>query len=278
MDIYRQSIIKVGNIEIGNDLSLVLIAGPCQMESRKHALECAEYLVKLTTRLGIKFIYKTSFDKANRSSIKATRGIGLDLAVPIFQEIKTTFGCPVITDVHSVEHVEQIAGAVDVLQIPALLCRQTDLLIAAGKSGKPVNVKKGQFVAPWDVANIAGKIASTGNHSIMLTERGTSFGYNKLINDMRALPIMKETGYPVVFDATHSVQEPGSLGNASGGERKFVKTLATAACAIGVAALFIETHPNPDIAPSDGPCMLPFSELESFLEAMMAFDALAKKA
>lgn len=269
--------IKVGSFEVGNDLPLTLIAGPCQMESRQHAMECAEHLVNTSKKLGINLIFKSSFDKANRSSVSGKRGIGLENAMPVFEEIKSKFGCPVLTDVHSEAQVAPIAQVVDVLQIPAFLCRQTDLLIAAGKSGRVINVKKGQFLAPWDMKNVAEKIASTGNHNIMLTERGVTFGYNRLINDMRALPIMKDTGYPVVFDATHSVQEPGGLGGASGGERKFVKTVATAAAAIGVGVLFIETHPDPDNAPSDGPCMLPFAGLEEFLTDIMAFDKLSKK-
>ena len=274
----QERIIKVGgNIEIGNSLPLTLIAGPCQIESRYHALECASFLSELTQKLGINFIYKSSFDKANRSSINGKRGIGIEAADPIFREIRDNFGCSVITDVHTVDDIEQIADAVNMIQIPALLCRQTDLLIAAGLSGKPINVKKGQFLAPWDMKNVIEKVTSTGNFDVLITERGTSFGYNKLINDMRALPIMKDSGYPVVFDATHSVQEPTSFGASSGGERKFVKALATAAIAIGVAALFLETHPNPDSAPSDGPCMVPFDELEQFLIDIMAFDRLAKR-
>ncbi len=270
-------IITIGNLQIGNHLPLALIAGPCQMESRSHALECAEYLVNLTKKLGINLVYKSSFDKANRSSLSGKRGIGMSSALPIFQEIKTKFGCPVLTDVHTEEQIAQASQVVDVLQIPAFLCRQTDLLLAAGKTGKAINIKKGQFLAPWDMKNVADKVASTGNNNILLTERGVTFGYNRLINDMRALDIMKETGYPVVFDATHSVQEPSALGGASGGERKFVNTVATAAVAIGVAVLFIETHPDPDNAPSDGPCMLPFSGLEKLLERIMQFDKLAKK-
>jgi 2-dehydro-3-deoxyphosphooctonate aldolase (KDO 8-P synthase) len=270
--------IKIGNIEIGNHLPMILIAGPCQMESREHAIECADYLTKVANKLGIKLIYKTSFDKANRSSISGKRGIGLESALPVLEEIKQKFGCPVITDVHKESQVEEVAKVADVLQIPAFLCRQTDLLIAAGNTGKVVNVKKGQFLAPWDMKNVADKIASTGNTNIMLTERGVTFGYNRLINDMRALDIMKETGYPVVFDATHSVQEPGGLGGSTGGERKFVKTVATAAAAIGIAALFIETHPDPDNAPSDGPNMLPFTGLEDSLKRIWEFDTLAKKA
>lgn len=275
--IMNQRTITIGNIQVGNHLPLTLIAGPCQMESRQHALECAEYLVGVAKKLGINLVYKSSFDKANRSSIAGKRGIGLTDALPVFEEIKAKFGCPVLTDVHTEAQVDEVAKVADVLQIPALLCRQTDLLVAAGKTGKVINVKKGQFLAPWDMKNVAEKVASTGNHNIMLTERGITFGYNRLINDMRGLDIMKETGYPVVFDATHSVQEPTGLGGASGGERKFVRTVATAAVAIGVAVLFIETHPDPDNAPSDGPCMLPFSGLEGFLSRLLEFDKLAKR-
>jgi 2-dehydro-3-deoxyphosphooctonate aldolase (KDO 8-P synthase) len=269
--------IKIGNLEIGNHLPITVIAGPCQMESREHAIFCAEHLVNVTKKLGVNLIYKTSFDKANRSSITGKRGMGLEAAMPIFEEIKNKFGCPVLTDVHSETQVSEVSKVVDVLQVPAFLCRQTDLLIAAGNTGKAINVKKGQFLAPWDMKNVADKIASTGNSNIMLTERGVTFGYNRLINDMRALEIMKDTGYPVVFDATHSVQEPGALGGASGGERRFVRTVATAASAIGVAVLYIETHPDPDNAPSDGPCMLPFLGLEDFLKSILEFDRLAKK-
>ncbi len=269
--------IKIGNIEVGNHLPLTLIAGPCQMESRAHALECAEYIIGITKKLGVNLIYKTSFDKANRSSLAGKRGIGLSDAMPVFEEIKDKFGCPVLTDVHTEAQVAEVSKTVDVLQIPAFLCRQTDLLLAAGNTGKVINVKKGQFLAPWDMKNVADKIASTGNHNIMLTERGVTFGYNRLINDMRGLEVMKDTGYPVVFDATHSVQEPGGLGGASGGERRFVRTVATAATAIGVAVLYIETHPDPDNAPSDGPCMLPFLGLEEFLKSILEFDRLAKK-
>jgi 2-dehydro-3-deoxyphosphooctonate aldolase (KDO 8-P synthase) len=246
------------------------------MESRDHALKCADFIVSIADKLNIPLIFKSSFDKANRSSIKGARGIGLEKALPIFAEIKQQFQVPVITDVHSEAQCDVIAEVVDVLQIPAFLCRQTDLLLKVGQTGKAINVKKGQFLAPWDMKNVADKIASTGNHNIMLCERGVTFGYNRLINDMRALPIMKETGYPVVFDATHSIQEPSGLGEQSGGQRKFVKTVARAAMAIGVAALFIETHPDPDNAPSDGPCMLPFADLADFLREMKLFDELAK--
>ncbi len=261
---------------ISNDLPLVIIAGPCQMESREHAIETADFITKACKKAGLSVVYKTSFDKANRTSLKGKRGMGMEKALPIFEEIKSKFGCPVITDIHNAEQCAEVSKVVDILQIPAFLCRQTDLLLAAGNTGAVINVKKGQFLAPWDIKNVAEKIASTGNEKIMLTERGVTFGYNRLINDMRALPIMAETGYPVVFDATHSIQEPSGQGGASGGQRQFVKTVARAAVAVGIAALFIETHPDPDNAPSDGPCMLPFNGLESFLAEMAAFDKLAK--
>lgn len=268
--------IKLNGFEIANNKPLTLIAGPCQMESREHALECAEYVIGTAKKHGLNVIYKSSFDKANRTSLTGKRGIGLDSALPIFEEIKNKFKVPVLTDVHSEEHCHEVAKVVDVLQIPAFLCRQTDLLIAAAKTGRVINVKKGQFLAPWDMKNVAEKLSKSGNDNVMLTERGVTFGYNRLINDMRALPIMKDTGYPVVFDATHSVQEPAGLGGASGGERRFVETVAVAACAIGVAALFIETHPDPENAPSDGPCMIPFANLDAFLGKVVAFDKLAK--
>jgi 2-dehydro-3-deoxyphosphooctonate aldolase (KDO 8-P synthase) len=273
----EQRTVRIGNIEVSNKKPLTLIAGPCQMESKSHAIECADYITSITKKLGINLIYKSSFDKANRTSLKGVRGIGLEKAMPIFEEIKAKFKVPVLSDVHSVEQVDLVAPHVDILQIPAFLCRQTDLLIKAGQSGKAINVKKGQFLDPWGMKNVAEKIASTGNDNIMLTERGTCFGYNRLINDMCALPIMADTGYPVVFDATHSVQAPGGLGNASGGAREFVEVVAKAAVAVGIAALFIETHPDPDNAPSDGPCMIPFPNLEKFLNRVMAFDILAKQ-
>jgi 2-dehydro-3-deoxyphosphooctonate aldolase (KDO 8-P synthase) len=273
----QQHRIKIRNFEIGNDLPFTLLAGPCQMESRQHALECADEICRIANKLGINVIYKTSFDKANRTSISGKRGIGLESALPVFAEIKEKYGCPVLTDVHNEEQCSIIAEVVDVLQIPALLSRQTDLLIAAGKTGRVVNVKKGQFIAPWDMKNVAEKIASTGNKNIMLCERGVTFGYNRLINDMRALSIMADTGYPVVFDATHSVQEPSSSGNQSGGQREYVKVVARAAVAVGVAALFLETHPDPEHAPSDGPCMIHLNKLESILSELMEFDKIAKK-
>ncbi len=265
------------NFSVANDSPLVIIAGPCQMESRDHALETADFITQACKKAGLSLIYKSSFDKANRTSLKGKRGIGMDKALPIFEEIKKKYSCPVITDVHSEEQCKEVSQVVDVLQIPAFLCRQTDLLLAAGTTGKVINVKKGQFLAPWDIKNVAEKIASTGNENIMLTERGVTFGYNRLINDMRALPIMAETGYPVVFDATHSIQEPSGQGGASGGQRQYVKTVARAAVAVGIAALFIETHPDPDNAPSDGPCMIPFNNLEKFLLEIAEFDKLAKK-
>ncbi len=271
-------IIDVGNFKMGNTQPITIIAGPCQMESRDHALECVDYISALCKKLHLNFIFKTSFDKANRLSVSARRGLGMEKSLPVFAEIKKKYGCPVLTDVHTAEQCSVVGEVVDILQTPALLCRQTDLLLAAGETGKIVNIKKGQFMAPWDMAKVAEKVASTGNDKIMLTERGITFGYNRLVNDMRAIPIMAQTGYPVVFDATHSIQEPGGLGTASGGQREFVQTVARAAVAIGVACLFIETHPDPDNAPSDGPCMIPFTDLESLLKDISAFDALAKKA
>ena len=247
------------------------------METREHALETAQALVEMTSELGMPLIYKSSFDKANRTSANAPRGIGLALAMDIFAEIKERFGCPVITDVHEASQCAAVAEIVDVLQIPAFLCRQTDLLIAAANTGRAVNVKKGQFLAPWDMANVADKIRGAGNDKVLLTERGTSFGYNTLVSDMRGLPILAETGCPIVFDATHSVQQPGGKGTSSGGERRFVPVLARAAVAIGVAAVFIETHEDPDRAPSDGPNMVPLSELPALLADLRAFDELAKR-
>ncbi|MBX3454968.1 3-deoxy-8-phosphooctulonate synthase [Ferrovibrio sp.] len=268
--------VQVGDFKIGNDLPFALIAGPCAMESREHALDMAGSLKDLTDKLGINLIYKSSFDKANRSSIRSNRGIGLENALPIFQEIRDTLGLPVITDVHTEEQCRQVADSVDMLQIPAFLCRQTDLLVAAANTGLPVNVKKGQFLAPWDMKNIVDKFDMSGNPNVLLCERGVSFGYNTLVNDMRALPIMAETGCPVVFDATHSVQQPGGKGTSSGGDRRFVPVLARGAIAIGVAALFMETHKDPDSAPSDGPNMVPFDQMEAVLEQLLEFDHLAK--
>ncbi|MFA4994922.1 MAG: 3-deoxy-8-phosphooctulonate synthase [Bdellovibrionales bacterium] len=266
-----------GTIKVGNDLPLVFFLGPCQMESRAHALETSAVLKEMGEKYGVSIVYKTSFDKANRSSIKTQRGIGLEKALPIFAEIRKETGLPVMTDIHEREQCARIAEVVDVLQIPAFLCRQTDLLIAAGKTGRVINVKKGQFLAPWDMKNVASKIASTGNDKIMLCERGVSFGYNTLVSDMRSLPIMAQTGYPVVFDATHSVQQPGGQGETSGGQREFVPVLARAAVAVGVAAVFMEVHEDPDNAPSDGPNMVKLKDLPALIENLMAFDKVAKK-
>jgi 2-dehydro-3-deoxyphosphooctonate aldolase (KDO 8-P synthase) len=268
--------VAVGSLTIANDRPFVLIAGPCQMESRHHALECAATLVDLCGDLGIGLIYKSSYDKANRTSIHGPRGIGLDGALPVFAEIKERFGCPVITDVHEADHCAPVGEVVDVLQIPAFLCRQTDLLVAAARTGRAVNVKKGQFLAPWDMKNVAAKLVESGNDKIMLCERGVSFGYNTLVTDFRALPIMAATGFPVIFDATHSVQQPGGQGTSSGGQREFVPVLARAALAVGVAGLFIETHPDPDRAPSDGPNMVALRDMPALLERLQAFDRLAK--
>lgn len=268
--------VAIGDHELGNDRPLALIAGPCAMESRAHALEMAGALVEMCSTLGLALIYKSSFDKGNRTSIHSPRGLGLAKALDVFAEIRDTHGCPVITDVHEASQCAPVAEVVDVLQIPAFLCRQTDLLLAAGHTGCAINVKKGQFLAPWDMANVAAKIASTGNHRVMLCERGTSFGYNTLVNDMRALPIMAQTGYPVVFDATHSVQQPGGQGTRSGGQREYVPTLARAAVAVGVAGVFIETHQDPDTAPSDGPNMVPIKAMPALLKDLQSFDRLAK--
>jgi 2-dehydro-3-deoxyphosphooctonate aldolase (KDO 8-P synthase) len=265
-------------VRFGNALPLALIAGPCQLESRAHALEMATALKEIAARVGVGLVYKTSFDKANRTSSKSARGIGLDAALPIFAEIRDTLKIPVLTDVHDVEQCASVAPAVDVLQIPAFLSRQTDLLIAAAKTGKTVNVKKGQFLAPWDMANVVEKITSAGNKNVLVTERGVSFGYNTLVSDMRALPILaRTTGAPVIFDATHSVQQPGGQGTSSGGEREFVPVLARAAVAVGVAGVFIETHQDPDRAPSDGPNMMPLKEMEPLLRTLVEFDRLAKR-
>jgi 2-dehydro-3-deoxyphosphooctonate aldolase (KDO 8-P synthase) len=270
--------VQLGSVRFGNRLPLALIAGPCAMESRAHALEMAAALKELAGRLGIGLVYKSSFDKANRTSAASARGIGLDQALPIFAEVKERYGLPVTTDVHEIEHCSPVAEVVDILQIPAFLCRQTDLLVAAAKTGRVVNVKKGQFLAPWDMANVARKVTDSGNPNVMVTERGASFGYNTLISDMRALPIMAETtGAPVIFDATHSVQQPGGKGTSSGGQREFVPVLARAAVAVGVAGVFIETHQDPDGAPSDGPNMVPLRELEGLLRELQEFDGIAKR-
>ncbi len=276
LDQKPNSIVSIGAVRFGNALPLALIAGPCQLESRAHALEMAAALKEIAGRVGIGLVYKTSFDKANRTSSKAKRGIGLDAALPIFAEIRT-LKIPVLTDVHDAAQCARVAPAVDVLQIPAFLCRQTDLLIAAAKTGKVVNVKKGQFLAPWDMQNVVEKIAGAGNANVLVTERGASFGYNTLVSDMRALPILERTGAPVIFDATHSVQQPGGQGTSSGGEREFVPVLARAAVAVGVAGVFIETHQDPDHAPSDGPNMLPLKEMEPLLRTLVEFDRLAKR-
>ncbi len=271
-----QKHVTVGNVTFGNDLPLTIIAGPCQLESRDHAFMMAGKLKEICGALGLGLIYKTSYDKANRTSISTERGLGLEKSLEIFKDIKKEFGLPVLTDVHDAHQCAEVATAADILQIPAFLCRQTDLLLAAGKTGKTINVKKGQFLAPWDMKHVAEKIASTGNQNILLTERGVSFGYNTLVSDMRSLPIMAETGYPIVFDATHSVQQPGGQGTTSGGQRQFVSTLARAAVAVGVAAVFLETHQDPDKAPSDGPNMVKLSDLKALLEQLQAFDRLAK--
>jgi 2-dehydro-3-deoxyphosphooctonate aldolase (KDO 8-P synthase) len=270
-------VVAVGSVKFGNDLPLQIIAGPCQLESRAHALEVASALKEISARLNIGLVYKTSFDKANRTSGTAARGIGLKQALPIFAEIRSSLGLPVLTDIHEAGQCAEVAQAVDVLQIPAFLCRQTDLLLAAAATGKVVNVKKGQFLAPWDMANVVAKIVGGGNRNVLVTERGVSFGYNTLVSDMRALPILaRTTGAPVIFDATHSVQQPGGQGASSGGEREFVPVLARAAVAVGVAGVFIETHPDPDHAPSDGPTMVPLREFEGLLRRLMAFDRRAK--
>jgi 2-dehydro-3-deoxyphosphooctonate aldolase (KDO 8-P synthase) len=274
----NQRIVQVGNIAIANHLPFALIAGPCQIESRAHALEVAAALREISTATGVPIIYKSSYDKANRTSATAARGVGMAAGLAILAEIREKTGLPTLTDVHAPEHCAPAAEAVDVLQIPAFLCRQTDLLLAAGRTGRAINVKKGQFLAPWDMTNVAAKIASTGNHNILLCERGTSFGYNTLVNDLRALPIMARTGYPVVFDATHSVQQPGGQGTSSGGQREFAPVLARAALAVGVAAVFIETHPDPDRAPSDGPNMIPLRAMPALIARLKAFDDLAKHA
>ena len=270
------NVINIGDIQVGGDNPLAFILGPCQLENRDHAMFMAEKITKLCAPSSSNFIFKSSFDKANRSSIASARGVGIEEGLRILEEIKLTFNCPVITDIHNVSQCVTASEVVDVLQIPAFLSRQTDLLIAAGETGKPINVKKGQFLAPWEMTNVAEKIASTGNKKILLCERGTSFGYNTLVNDFRGLEIMAETGYPVVFDATHSVQQPGGRGNSSGGERKFVAALARAACAVGVAAVFIETHQEPDNAPCDGPNMIDVADLQKLIEKLRLIDELSK--
>ena len=269
--------IKLGENEISNDINITFIAGPCAMESRDHAIEMASAIKEISKKHNIHMIYKSSFDKANRTSIKSGRGIGIRKAMPIFSEIREIVGLPVVTDVHSIEECRIVGETVDIIQIPAFLCRQTDLLIAAGETGKIVNIKKGQFLAPWDMANVARKVESTGNKNIMLCERGASFGYNTLVSDMRSLSIMAKTGYPIIYDATHSVQQPGSSGDKSGGDRAFAPILARAAVAVGVAGVFMETHQDPDNAPSDGPNMIYLNELENIIEMLIEFDSIAKK-
>jgi len=268
--------IRVGHVTFGNDLPISVIAGPCQMESRQHSFDMAGRLQEIATRLGIGLVYKSSFDKANRTSLSARRGIGLDKGLEIFADLKRTFGFPVLTDIHNESQAEQAATVVDVLQIPAFLCRQTDLLVAAAKTGRVINVKKGQFLAPWDMKNVLAKLVASGNPHVMACERGASFGYNTLVSDMRALPIMATFGAPVIFDATHSVQQPGGQGSSSGGQREFVETLARAAVAVGVAGIFLETHQDPDNAPSDGANMINIVAMEALLERLMAFDRVAK--
>lgn len=268
--------VSAGKVSFANDAPLALIAGPCQLESRQHAFDMAGALKEMTSKLGIGFVYKTSFDKANRTSLSGARGAGLENALPIFADVRKTFDVPVLTDVHTEEQCRVVAEVVDILQIPAFLSRQTDLLIAAAQTGRIVNVKKGQFLAPWDMKNVVAKITGSGNANVLVTERGASFGYNTLVSDMRALPIMAEMGAPVIFDATHSVQQPGGQGGSSGGDRRFVETLARAAVAVGVAGVFIETHQAPDSAPSDGPNMVPLDKMPALLERLMAFDKVAK--
>ncbi|MCV6577033.1 MAG: 3-deoxy-8-phosphooctulonate synthase [Cohaesibacter sp.] len=272
------SIVSAGSVQFGNDLPLSVMAGPCQMESRDHAMEMAAALKEISDNLGIGIVYKSSFDKANRTSLTAARGVGLNKAVEVFAEIKDRYGLPVVTDVHEVHQCAPAAEVVDILQIPAFLCRQTDLLVAAAKSGAVINVKKGQFLAPWDMQNVVTKLTESGNANVMLTDRGTSFGYNTLVTDFRGLPIMSQTGAPVIFDATHSVQQPGGQGSSSGGQREFIGTLSRAAVAVGVAGVFLETHQDPDNAPCDGPNMIPVQNLQDLLKTLMAFDKLAKQA
>lgn len=276
METVKPKIVKVDQLEIANDRPITLIAGPCQMESKDHAFEICGALKELTQNMGLQFIYKTSYDKANRTSLSGKRGLGIDKGLEVFSELRDHFGVPVITDVHTAEQCGIVAEVVDVLQIPAFLCRQTDLLIAAANTGKAINIKKGQFLAPWDMENVARKVSESGNDNIMLCERGASFGYNTLVSDMRSIPIMQKTGYPVIYDATHSVQQPGGLGGSSGGDRTMVPVLARAAVAVGVAGVFIETHQDPDKAPSDGPNMVKLSELPDVLQKLVEFDKIAK--
>ena len=272
----EQKLITCGKLSISNMKTFTLIAGPCQLENENHAMDVAERLKEITERIGIGLIYKTSFDKANRTSLKGKRGTGLEKSLPIFDKIRNDLGIPVLTDIHTIDQCEVVAKHVDVLQIPAFLCRQTDLLVAAAKTKKIINVKKGQFLAPWDMINVIKKIEESGNKNILVTERGASFGYNTLVSDMRSLPIMAKNGYPVVFDATHSVQQPGGMGDKSGGQREFVEHLSRAAIAVGVAAIFMETHPDPDNAPSDGPTMVPLSKMSNLLKQLVEIDKLVK--
>jgi len=274
----NQKIVKCGKLNISNSNPFILIAGPCQLENEKHAMDVAETLKEITQKLDIGLIYKTSFDKANRTSIKGKRGTGLEKSLPIFDKIRNDLKIPVLTDIHAIDQCKIVAEHVDVLQIPAFLCRQTDLLVAAAQTGKIINVKKGQFLAPWDMVNVTKKIEQTGNQNILVTERGASFGYNTLVSDMRSLPIMAKNGFPVVFDATHSVQQPGGMGDKSGGQREFVEYLSRAAIAVGVAAIFLETHPDPDNAPSDGPNMVPLSKMSDLLKKLVEIDKLIKNA
>ena len=268
--------VKCGNIEISNSSNFCLIAGPCQLETEQHAMDMSGKIKEITSKLGVNFIYKTSFDKANRTSLKGRRGIGLEQSLPIFDKIKKELKVPILTDVHNIEQCSIVADHVDILQIPAFLCRQTDLLIAAAKTKKIINVKKGQFLAPWDMVNVTKKISDSGNNNILVTERGASFGYNTLVTDMRSLPIMAKNGYPVIFDATHSLQQPGGQGDKSGGQREFVEHLSRAAVAVGVAGVFMETHQDPDNAPSDGPNMIPLSNLENLLKQLIKIDNIIK--
>jgi len=272
----EQKVVKCGKLEISNNKPFTLIAGPCQLENEKHAIDVAKTLKDITQKLGIGLIYKTSFDKANRTSLKGKRGTGLEKSLPVFDKIRNDLGIPVLTDIHTIDQCEIVSKHVDILQIPAFLCRQTDLLVAAAKTKKIINVKKGQFLAPWDMVNVTKKIEDSGNKNILVTERGASFGYNTLVSDMRSLPIMAKNGYPVVFDATHSVQQPGGMGDKSGGQREFVEYLSRAAIAVGVAAVFMETHPDPDNAPSDGPNMVPLEKMEDLLMQLLSIDKIIK--
>ncbi len=272
----QNRIVNCNGIEISNSKKIALIAGPCQLESEQHAMDMSGKIKEITSKLGIGFVYKTSFDKANRTSLKGKRGVGLENSLPVFDKIKKELNIPILTDIHNEKHCEVVSQHVDILQIPAFLCRQTDLLIAAAKTKKIINVKKGQFLAPWDMINVTKKISDSGNDNILVTERGASFGYNTLVSDMRSIPIMTKNGYPVVFDATHSVQQPGGLGEKSGGQREFVEYLARAASAVGIAAIFIETHQDPDNAPSDGPNMVPLNKLEELLTQIIEIDKLVK--